>query len=189
MADFFIHFSEKLEGSNASCCFYKEKNELYVNMHGNSVMPTEEISSPPYWTMAKNCGHIALVEKLKDKCKHYVAIFSEAIGPDVQGNLYKLKQIKIVAYDIKIDGRFVCNDAFFELAKGIETVPVLCRHTRLIDFLDGKTIQEAANGKSKLYDVLREGIVITPEQEAYCEALHGRTILKQHSPRYLNGER
>lgn len=184
-----VTVTEKLEGSNASCCFYKEKNKIYVNMHGNSVLPTEEILEPPYWKMAKDCGHIDLVKKLKEKCKTYVAIFSEVIGPGVQGNIYKLKQNKLVAYDIKIDGRFVCNDDFFELTKGIETVPVLCRHTYLMDFLNGKTIQEAANGKSKLYDVLREGIVITPEQEEYCETLHGRTILKQHSSRYLAGER
>lgn len=184
-----VTVTEKLEGSCCSVCFYRQENKLYVNMHNNSVLPNADIIEPPYWQMAKNCGHIDLVNKLNEQCKHYVAIFSEAIGPDVQGNMYKLKQNKIVAYDIKIDGRFVCKDVFFKLAKGIETVPVLCRHTRLMDFLDGKTIQEAANGKSELYDVLREGIVITPEQEAYCEALHGRTVLKQHSPRYLAGER
>jgi len=184
-----VCITEKAEGSNISCCFYKENNKIYVNMRTNTIMPTEELPEPPYWKMARECGHIDLLRKLKDKCKIYVAIFSEAIGPGVQSNIYRLKQNKLVAYDIKIDGRFVCNDEFFELIKGIETVPVLCRHIRLIDFLDGQTIQEAANGKSKLYDVLREGIVITPEQEAYCEELHGRLILKQHSSKYLAGER
>lgn len=181
--------SEKLEGSNGSVCLYKQENKIYVNMHGNSVMPTEELPEPPYWKMAKECGHIDLVKKLKDKCKHFVAIFSEAIGPGVQENIYRLKQNKLVAYDIKIDGRFICKDEFFELIKGVETVPILCRHTRLIDFLDGKTVQEAANGKSMLYDVLREDIVITPEQESFCEELYGRLLLKQHSSRYLAGER
>jgi len=50
--------------------------------------------------------------------------------------------------------------------------------------LNGKTIQEASNGKSTLYGGLREGVVVKPLTESIIEGF-GRLFIKQRSAEYL----
>ena len=68
---------------------------------------------------------------------------------------------------------------------GIETVPLLATDVTLREWLAGKTLAKASNGKSLLNSsLLREGIVIRPMTEQRSEPL-GRVIIKQRSPEYL----
>ena len=96
-------------------------------------------------------------------------------------------------YDLRSDGIFVNvetkMDAFARCGDQLGydfIVPVLSRGATLNDWLAGKTVKEAANGKSTLYDGPREGVVITPQQESRHPVI-GRMILKQRSPAYLAG--
>ena len=56
----------------------------------------------------------------------------------------------------------------------------------LREYLNGKTIRYASNGKSVLADTKREGIVIKPLIEEFHPILH-RLLIKQRSPEYLAG--
>lgn len=56
----------------------------------------------------------------------------------------------------------------------------------LKEWMKEKSIIEASNGKSQLYNTLREGIVIKPIIESYSKDLNGRLILKQRDPVYLS---
>ena len=66
----------------------------------------------------------------------------------------------------------------------IDFVPILYVG-KLCDFLNGKTIQEASHGKSKLVDKLREGLVIRPYRDEFSQELDSRLILKHRSEEYL----
>ena len=71
--------------------------------------------------------------------------------------------------------------------------PTLGYNVTLREWLNGRTIQEASNGKSLLApDRLREGIVVVPmvEQKVQWGDLSvKRLMLKQRSPAYLAKEK
>ena len=52
------------------------------------------------------------------------------------------------------------------------------------DWLGELTLKEASDGRSKIADKAREGIVIKPMVEYRDDAV-GRVFLKQRSPKYL----
>jgi hypothetical protein len=64
-------------------------------------------------------------------------------------------------------------------------VPTLTYDMTLREWLGGKTVQQASNGRAAMVDRLREGIVIKPLVE---EQIHrfGRLFIKQRSPEYLS---
>jgi len=72
-------------------------------------------------------------------------------------------------------------------------VPTIAYDVVLRDWLAGRTIQEASNGRSLLAkDRLREGIVIVPmvEQKIQWKDLSmKRLMIKQRSPQYLAKEK
>lgn len=195
-----VYVSEKVEGSCHACGFqYKHINGIfekkyYVCSHNKNLELTEEDpeSKHPFWEVAKNQGLLEFASKLGDLLLtqeegQYISIYGEFIGPKVQRNIYHLKSAQVRVFDILVNGRWLASADFIKFTTmfGVQTVPVLGFNVTLEKYLGNQTIEDASNGKSALYDTLREGIVIKPMIEQYCHQLHGRLVLKQRSPNYL----
>jgi hypothetical protein len=136
---------------------------------------------------------LGLPEKLVAmKAKHFapidqVVFRGELIGPSIQDNIYHMTEQKILLFDIQVNGRYVNPDMFVALTKefNIATVPVIVYDVTLQNWLGTYDVIAAANGTSKLYNTLREGIVIKPMVEEYSKELGGRLIIKHRDDEYL----
>ena len=188
-----VVITEKVEGMNASFSFDIETGIFYVNQRNFCIKPVDG-KSHSFHKIAQELGLEEMIKSLIQKC-HFrenisnVTFYGEALGPGIQGTIYKLKDQTVRFFDVKIDGRFVdCTEKKWWL-NHLDSVPILMSGSTLREWLAGKTIQEASNGKSVLNpSILREGIVITPRQEEYHPKI-SRLILKQRSPAYLANEK
>ena len=110
-------------------------------------------------------------------------------------NIYKLEEHCVYLFDILVgtgvnkrylDGRDYLGITRDRL-RGVNQriAPLIATDVVLKDWLDGRSVQEASNGKSLLRSkTKREGIVITPMVEQQDPNV-GRLILKMRSPDYL----
>ena len=122
-----------------------------------------------------------------------VAIRGELIGPGVPKSFYPVKEPVLRCFAIKVGPHYL--DA--EVVRGIipqhMQVPTLAYNVTLREWLAGRTLAEASNGKSLLApDRLREGIVVVPMVEQKIQWPNGsikRLMLKQRSPAYLAKEK
>ena len=109
------------------------------------------------------------------------------IGPGIQGNHYKLPAQALKVFEIEANGAPLEASIYLDLVNQfeIDVVPLLAKEVILRDWLVGRNLAQASNGKSLLNPaVIREGIVIRPMNEMRSELL-GRVIIKQRSPEYL----
>jgi RNA ligase (TIGR02306 family) len=187
-----VCITEKMEGTNFSVLI-KEDGSIFVNQRGFTIERIEGKENT-YWKAAEENGIIGFAQWMgSSHSGTRVAVYGELCGPGIQNNIYKLKEHTVFVFDIKLNGQWMDKGLMlFEIEEynnnscsSIKTVPVLETSVPLIEFLDGKTIKDASNGKSVLGPKLREGIVINPVDERHSYALSGRLILKQRSPEYL----
>ena len=131
------------------------------------------------------------------KPEDFVVLRGELLGPSIQKNVYAITEQTIYIFDIQVNGKYVSAADFIKFTKefDIQTVPVLAYDVSLETWLNGKTVVEAARGKSLVNvegkasinpDHLREGIVIKPMIETTNDQLHGRLILKHRDADYLD---
>jgi ATP-dependent RNA circularization protein (DNA/RNA ligase family) len=143
-----------------------------------------------FWRVARKQGLIdAAKEMLATLMAKQLTIRGELVGPRIQKNLYRLKDLQVFIFDVLVDYAYVEVARLFSLAKqfGLEQslVPTLAYNVILREFLNGQSIKEASNGTSVLANTTREGLVIKPMQEMTADLLGGRLVLKQRSPVYL----
>ena len=192
-----VFITEKLEGSNFSITLTME-DELFVNMRNHTIIPVEG-AEHYFWQAARESGLLAKMTHIRDWVRaapeladHHrrnLTLYGEIVGSKVQGNYYNLKGRAVYAFDLRSEAGFLSVPAFLEITRTLEiqTAPILGVDVDLSDWLGGKSLKEASNGRSVLNpDKLREGIVIKPMAEAHWS--RGRLILKQRSPEYLAGE-
>ena len=88
------------------------------------------------------------------------AIQAELLGPGIQGNIYKLPDVEFYGFDVYSvkQSRYLYPVERRELIAnlGLNQVPVVCESTTLGTM---EEIISLADGKSMLYNTLREGIV------------------------------
>jgi RNA ligase (TIGR02306 family) len=185
-----VVISEKLEGSNMATAIDTEK-KIYVCQHKYAIENLPDHDEHHFWRIARNEGLIDAVELLQNNyfpgCA--ITIRSEALGPGIQGNYYNFKKHTTRIFDIEVNRKAI---EFAELEVLLDKiglrsllVPIIACNMTLREFLNGRTIQKASNGKSMLVDRTREGIVIKPMKEQY-EIGFGRLFLKQPDPIYLD---
>jgi len=188
-----VWITEKVEGTNGSWTYSVLDQKFYANTRKHTVLPSEDVPKPPYWKLGEMQGLFQLLENLTHSATTHVTLYGEVLGGGIQGNIYRLKEPKVLLFDIKVDNLFIRSYDFFTLKRrySFESVPLIEKDVVLREWLDGRTIQEASNGVSFLGDgnTRREGIVIKPSDERYSPLLHGRLILKQRSPEYLLKEK
>lgn len=183
--------TEKVEGSNLSVACYPDGKDgsIFVNQRTATILPlpvdesSSSSSSHTFWKIAREQDLIGLARALSVKFGKPVAVYGEALGPGIQKNIYQLKGHKAPLYDIKVGHEWLAFDEYVGNLGGREAVPLLFRG-KLRDFLAGKTIKEASDGKSMLRDGSREGIVVRPVKEQVVPEF-GRLLIKQRSPKYL----
>ena len=156
-----FYVTEKLDGCSAT---YFLDNKTFGVCSRNVWLRKEDDS--PYWEVARRFG---LKDCLKDIAKTYnankVVIQGEIIGKSIQGNKYHVSGYDFFVYNVIIDDLRIEQDKASFICKklGLNNVPVLTN-----DFMLPPTIHdivEKARGKSLLYDIDREGIVVRNYRE------------------------
>jgi RNA ligase (TIGR02306 family) len=181
-----IYVSEKVEGSNFSVTY--DGTRFYVNQRRYTIELIDG-HEHTWWKIAREQGLLDFAARLSVEYNNHVTVYGEMTGPGIQGNIYKISNHLVRVFDIKVGTKYLAAETFLDVTarSNIATAPNLGIFKNLAEFLNGKTIVEASNGKSKLNpNTLREGIVIKPlvEQEIHK---FGRLILKQRDPIYLAG--
>lgn len=183
-----VLITEKLEGSNFSVTVRRD-GSTFVNQRNYSIQEVPG-SEHDFWKIAREQklidyahGYLSLALKRNGEPASQLTIRGEIIGPGIQKNIYKLPKCKVVVFDILLDDEYV-NVSVLEKCS-LEQVPVIASNITLDKFLNGRTVQQASNGKSQLGETLREGIVIKPMVEEYSPILNGRLLIKQRDPEYL----
>lgn len=184
--------TEKAEGSHFSCTADPEA-KVHVCQRKHEIECLPDFEEHTWWKVARKEGILDLVLEIQAKRfpGHTVTLRGEMLGHGVQGNYYGFSKHTIKLFEMEVDGRPVDADVFIESVGGMEAfekigVPVLFYNGMLNDFLNGKTIQEASNGYSKMNPTkLREGIVIKPMKEEYMHGF-GRLFIKMRDPIYLD---
>lgn len=170
------YVTEKLDGTSVTY-FIKD------GMFGVCSRNLELIETPDntLWRLARE---MQIEEKLTSLKGNY-ALQGELIGEGVQGNKYKMKGQQVFFFSVfDIDEyRYLdyidFNATINEL--GFKTVPVLERDFVLLNAIEA--LVNKAVGKSVLYNVDREGIVIRPLAEK-VESI-GRVSFKAINPEFL----
>lgn len=199
--------TEKMEGSNAWATMDSDK-KISVGQKNYAIENLVEGPEHSFWTVMRRDGVIGALDRLSEIYGGSpVTIRSEMVGPGIQGNYYRLKQLMCFVYDIQVATKYVSYTDLEPLLSEIgltdKFVPVLAKGITLREWLAGRSIQQAANGVSAwnptkenlaLYDIkkdqmgvckIREGIVIKPMVEQDIVGF-GRLFLKQRDPVYLD---
>ena len=188
-----VMVSEKVEGTNFSV-FVTGGGEVMVNQHNYTIIPKDGMEHT-FWKVAREQGLIDFAKSVSafKGGKDDVVVYGEMLGPGIQKNIYGLPKHKVLLFDVMVNRKWFDPERFMFAVQGFFgaldgfAVPILDDvGGNLSKWLNGKTIKEAADGKSVLADVLREGIVIKPMVEQTDPKL-GRLMLKQRSVAYLAG--
>ena len=188
LMDIPVVISEKIEGSN-HWTLIKHNGEVHVGQHSYAIENLPDCEEHTFWKIARKEGIIDLAKEIQTKWfpNQNIIVRSEAIGPKIQSNYYGLKEYTLKIFDVDIDGKAMSfKDIDSLLQKYYDKfVPIIAQNVTLRQWLNGRTVQQAANGKSALVDRIREGIVIKPMKEQYVIGF-GRLFLKQRDPIYLD---
>lgn len=137
-------------------------------------------------------------EKVKDKLTKIaleyfpnakqITVRGEIVGDKIQENIYNFPEgkYKLFYYDVEVDGKPIDIRKLFQLSNrfGLALVPILEYDKEYNVLFAKQTPEQYANGKSLLFDTLREGIVIRPSVEEEFVTI-GRLQLKFRDLEYL----
>lgn len=181
-----VVITEKCEGMNLHITLKADGAVKYGQR--NFYIESNDPEKPHSFEVVSKEQLLPLAKKLQTEKfpNSDVRIRGEFLGNQSQGNYYNIKGNKVAVFEIDINGKPIDAIDLLDLVKeyNIDFVPIL--HVgKLSDFLNGKTVQEASHGKSKLVDKMREGLVIRPCREQYSPDLDSRLIVKHRSEEYL----
>jgi len=210
LMDASVFITEKLEGSH--CAFVLSSAGFHICQRRHMIEQDEVGSDHTWYKVAREGLYEDRLRDLFQSLNFGLDVMGaeglstltvrgEIIGPKIQKNIYQLDDHEFRAFEIELDGKPVAGWLFSAYCTryGIPSVPILCdgSHTLrewLMRTLDvdsasgiseiGDLLPEASNGKSRLADFPREGIVIRPSIEV-VDPNFGRVIVKQRSPEYL----
>ena len=123
----------------------------------NLLLPKPDTSS--YWTVAKKYAIEKTLMNLIGSYP-YIVLQGEIIGTNIQGNKYGVKEYEFFAFNLILPTEKIDNIRSKNILKdvGINFVPVIDN-----DFILKPSIAEMvdySNGKSQIFEGLREGVVI-----------------------------
>lgn len=174
------YIMEKLEGSSST--IYLNKGKFGVcsrNLDLHKKLNDVRWSFIEKWDIEKR-----LIEFAKGR---NIAIQGELIGPKIQGNIYELKEPKIIFFSLYFidEQRYATYNEFIEFhyATELEIVPLIDCNFKLTSNID--ELVKLSTDKSYLnIKTLREGIVIRSKElingEIFsCKAISPEYLLKQ----------
>lgn len=178
---------EKLEGQNFHFTL-KADGSTKIGQR-NFYIESNDPENPHTFEVVAKRDFMDLCQKIQSEKfpNSDIRLRAEMLGEGIQKNIYGIKGHKAIVFEIDINNQPMNTIDVLELVKeyNIEFVPILFVG-KLREFLNGKTIQEASNGISKLVNIKREGIVIHTFREEFSQELGMRLIIKQRSPDYLS---
>lgn len=156
--------TEKLDGSSITMYLIRNKGvskfwKPYIFGVCSRNLELTKPDNSSYWTIARQYD-IENVLKSMIGDKQYIVLQGEVIGEGIQKNKYKIKGYDFYAFNLiypneKIDS---VNAEYILLQHNIKFVPILDVEFKLKPNMD--EMVEYARGKSVLYPVDREGVVI-----------------------------
>lgn len=179
--------TEKLDGT--SCTMYLKDGKFGVCSRNRELKE----DSSAYWQVAKKYDIKNKLKKLQDATNCEYAIQGEIIGPAIQGNKYKLKELRFYIFNVyeMSTKKYLANEHAFDKVKymELEHVPWYCPTSNGNGFkfvLKKHTIDEIvamSDGQSAINkDVLREGLVWRSEDGWYTKhsfkAVSNKFLLK-----------
>jgi RNA ligase (TIGR02306 family) len=181
-----IVLTEKLHGTNSRVGLIPTDDgpQWMAGSHAQRKQPPREGELPGlYWLPLTDTVRALL--SAPRFAGRAVILFGELFGAGVQDLHYGLvhgrKEFR--AFDLAVDGVYLDHDDFEAVcaAFGVATVPVLYRGPFNHDVVRQHTGGTTALGAAQI----REGVVIRPAKERFCEELDGRLILKSISDEYV----
>jgi RNA ligase (TIGR02306 family) len=176
-----VFISEKLEGSNYWVSVDPEGVER-VGQRNHGIEAIEG-AEHDFHRVTREQGLGAFVKAVAASFPgERVTLRGEYIGPSVQKNIYGLKANEVRIFDILVGLEYLPPERFLEICGYLGAL--ISIGPTLREWLAGRSLREASNGRSALADTAREGIVIKPLAEKRHPDL-GRLVIKQRSPDYL----
>jgi hypothetical protein len=161
--DTMFQVTEKIDGTSATYFLVRNKGlsalfKPYIFGVCSRNFQILKSDNSPYWDVAKKYNIESVLRGLFGvySCDT-VVIQGEIIGPKIQGNKYKRVENEFYVFNCVVGPWYVDNYPLQNMVAPLKTVPMLG-----LDWILPPTIKEAlesANGKSKLSDVEREGLV------------------------------
>jgi RNA ligase (TIGR02306 family) len=183
--------TEKIHGTNSRVGIINVDGEFrfFAGSHHVNRKPPDEGRFCVYWEVL---SHPGVMDLLTDLCneQHNVILFGEIFGPSIQDMDYGVERSSrgYRVFDISVNGRYL-DWAVVKIKCekfGVPTVPELYvgpfSEAVLFEHRDGPTTVATPAAKFKG----REGVVVKPISERFCEKLYGRLILKSVSADYLD---
>lgn len=175
------YVSEKLDGSNINCFLFENKFSVASR---NLVLKEDNKNS--FWKVAKQLN---IEEKMREFIKNSkyeaLTIQGELIGEGIQKNVYKIKGQTARFFRVfdPINYQFLPYEEAIKIIEeiGLDFVPIIEDNFTLPDKLEDLVLY--ADGKSKLYDIAREGIVLVGKSPN--EKYQGRLSFKVISNKYI----
>jgi RNA ligase (TIGR02306 family) len=172
--------TEKMEGSSMTVYQMVVDGEMTFGVCSRN-MDLKETEGNSFWATARKDDIEAKMNAVDEFWSF--AIQGELIGPNIQGNIYGLKEPKFVVFDVYDiqAGEYLAPNARRDLIDrmGLEHVPIITT-----EFILQHSVEELlvlAEYKSELANVEREGIVF--------KQVDGGMTFKAISNKYLLGEK
>lgn len=162
----YVTITEKLDGQSATYIYdpHAKRKDRFIVCSRKLRLVNPDNSN--YWKIAKKYDLARAMKELGlGAC---LVLQGEIVGPGIQGNKYRLKELEFRVYTIKL-GSELMNPEHQTItdALGIETVPVLLDGCPL-PFANVEEALEYSKGYSTIAPdgelVLREGIVVRTEE-------------------------
>jgi len=170
------YVTEKVDGSSVT--YYVNNGEFGVCSRNLELLETEDNT---LWKIARQ---YKIEENLRALNKN-IALQGEMLGEGIQSNKYKLRGQNVFFFNVyDIDNHNYYSFAEFQRTisdLGLQTVPVLDTNYELTNNI--QSLVALSEGKSVLFDVYREGIVIRPLIEK--RDMSGRVSFKVINPTFL----
>lgn len=176
---------EKVDGQSATYALERKKGKypwskdtFDFSVSSRNLRRWKEDDST-YWFIARKYDIENVLEWLIGKEDKFIAIQGEIIAPDVQGNKYHVTEPDFYAFNlIYPSGRVKCQRAESMLERlGIKWCPMVNEAIWLPEKMS--EILEYADGESKLYPTLREGLVFRNyETNISFKAVSNKFLLK-----------
>lgn len=198
LMDIPVWITEKIEGTNHALVRLPADNRHAVCARNNEVEEIPGEDPYPGWEAIRNRyaepWQILLEQVPRPEFPAVpVAIRGELFGPGIPKNFYPVKQPTFRCFAIKVGPNYLNAEDVCRIIPEHMRVPTLAYNVTLREWLNGRTVREASDGKSLIApDKMREGIVIVPMVEQKVEWPNGaikRLMLKQRSPKYLAHEK
>lgn len=178
---------EKLDGTSATfLCIRRKKFFIFDDFEfivcsRNFRIFEDEITSMPHWRVVEKYDiKNKLIKHLKyNKDLKYVCIQGEIIDKKVQGNKYKVNEPKFYLFNLRDSKNELCSffktDNFCKLYD-LDRVPEI-EGFNLSDFTM-ESLLKFSDGKSKLANVPREGIVVRSDGRDSFKVISNEFLLK-----------